>query len=252
MSLNKIAICMPIYKRPEITNFVLNYYTQLKTQLKDELELILICCGSEGDASRSIAEKNKFIYIEYPNQPLSQKQNAIYKKAKEYQPDACLKIDSDSIVSIEFFKYYNRLINEGYDYAGILDIYFLVHKKICYWSGYEGEKKGETVGVGRFMSKKLLEFLDWRPWGNLELKKGLDGNLSKRVYQFKDQLKMTKTSCTEVDGLCMDIKSDVGITNLKAFSFDYITDLKLLHDRNIDISTIQHKLVKYTLNKMRK
>lgn len=248
VAINKIAICIPIYKRPEITKFVLNYYKNLKQSLKNEIELILICAGSEGNTSKKLAEKNGFIYVEHPNEPLSQKQNAIYKEAKKYNPDACIKIDSDSIISIEFFRYYNHLLTENFDYGGITDIHFLTKKYLCYWGGYEANSPrfGEPTGVGRFMSKDLLNELNWCPWGDLKINSSLDGNLSKNIKKLKNfnELKLFAISSDEVNGFCVDLKSNMGISNIDHFKFSSIINIDEAN-LNIDFSKISNKLLNY-------
>lgn len=248
---NKIAICIPIYQRYEITDFVLNYYKELKNTLKNEMELILICCGSEGEITENLARKNDFIYVEHDNLPLSQKLNALYIKAGEYNPNACIKIDSDSIISIEFFKHYNDLINQKYDYAGIEDIYFLIKNYFCYWSGYTNYRKGETVGIGRFMSNKLLNQLNWKPWGNVEINRKLDSELTKNIDVLnKTNLNFTKIRCDKINGMCIDIKTDVGISDFKDFSFDLvlgIEDVKI----NIDFSSIYNYLSTHNIESIK-
>ena len=225
--MNKIAICIPIWKRPEVTGFVLNFYNQLKKELQDEMELLLIACGSESEISRKIAQENGFVYIEHDNGNLAQKHNALYLKARDYNPDACLKIDSDSIVGKEFFRYYNRLINEGYDYSGITDIYFLIKDYLCYWGGYEGKRFGEPTGVGRFLSKKLLKKLDWKPFGNHK-DQYVDRILTQRIQPISKQIKTTKTSCKEIGAYCIDIKSGEFLTGFSEFVFDEVIELNSL------------------------
>jgi hypothetical protein len=220
---NKLAICIPIWKRLEVTGFVLNYYHALKHDLQNEVELILIACGSEGDISRKLAEENGFIYIEYANN-MPQKHNALYLKAKEYDPDACLKIDSDSILSAKIFRYYNQLIHDEYDYSGITDIYFLIKDYLCHWGGYINHRTGEPTGVGRFLSRKLLNMLNWTPWGNSS-DQFVDRVLTHNIAPFQHAIKMTKTSCKELNALCIDIKSEVQLTGFQEFVYDEVIPL---------------------------
>jgi len=246
IAMNKIAVCIPIYKRHEISDFVLGHYNQLRNELKDKIELILLCCGSEGEESKKIAEKNGFIYYEYPNTPLSQKQNFLYQKAKLFNPDACIKIDSDSILSVEFFYHYDYLINNDYDYGGISDIYFLTKKYLCYWAGYETDRVGEPTGVGRFMSKKLLDLLDWKPWGSLEINSRLDKNLTKNIQSIQNfNLKELNVSCFDVNGVCIDLKSDFGISDINSFKFSNIIDIENNEIYGLDFTKIINYLIDY-------
>lgn len=232
--LNKIAVCIPMYGRKEVTKFVFNHYNNLRKKLEKEVELILIACGSEGKSSLNLAINNGFYYIEYPNKPLSQKHNIIYEVARDFNPDACIKVDSDSIITIEFFKYYNDLINKGIDYSGILDIYFLTKNELCYWKGYSNHRKGETTGVGRFVSKKLLDALEWRLWGNANVDDLLDKYMTENVDSVKRGMNMTKTTCEDVGGLCIDIKTLEQITPFSAFTFDKIIPYDDFKEINFD------------------
>ena len=49
---NSIAICIPFYKRHEITDFVFNYYHRLQEELKYFIDIIVITAGSEFEISR--------------------------------------------------------------------------------------------------------------------------------------------------------------------------------------------------------
>jgi GT2 family glycosyltransferase len=218
--LNKIAVLIPMWKRPIITNYTFSYYLELKELLKDEMELILICVGSEGEISESIALKNNFNYLEYSNESIQLKHDAIYTEAKKYNPDACLKIDSDSIVSIEFFRYWNELIDNGCDYSEVLDIYFMFKNCVGYWGGYEGKRNGEGTGVGRFTSKKLLDLMDWKIIG--EDKPGIliDCFMTKRINQF--DIIREKTTCKKLNGQIIELKSDCQQTDLKNIKYSSI------------------------------
>lgn len=238
---NKLAVCIPMWKRPEVTSYVFNYYKNLKNELKEDMEIILLACGSEGKVSKDLAEQYGFIYIEHNNAEFLEKHNVIYQKAREYKPDACLKIDSDSIVSKEFFYYYDKLINQKYDYSGILDIYFLVKDNLCYWEGYSNHRKGETHGVGKFFSSSLLDRLDWRPFGNSQ-----DRFPDRVVHNILAtmNIKRTTTTCKEINGYCIDIKSNENLTPFDMFTFTEVIKTKdykeldnvLLNPRNITVA----------------
>ncbi len=249
---NSIAICIPFYKRHEITDFVFNYYHRLQEELKYFIDIIVITAGSEFEISRKLAEKYNFVYIEVSNNPLSQKDNALYLKAKEYNVDACLKIDSDNIISKEFFYFYNNLIKEGYDYAGILDCYFVVKDNVIYFKGYDSKRLNEPVGTGRFLSKNLLEKLDWKPWGNIEINNILDKNLTNILKKFNIKTKVIK--CEDINGYNIDIKSNAQLTDLNCFISDKIEHVNLYDTFNklFNIEKIKNVLFEYDIDKLSK
>lgn len=247
-NINKIAICIPIYKRYTITDYVLSYYKKIKDDLKDEIDIILISAGSEGEISEFISRKNEFIYLECNNETLSLKQNIMYKEAMKYEPNACIKIDSDSIISIEFFKYYDSLINNGYDYGGIKDIYFIVKNYALYWGGYTDNREGDPVGTGLFMSKNLLEKLDWKPFGDIKINKHLDSFLNKRIIDLNLDIKKDICKCDSVGGICLDLKSDIFISDIKNFEFNDILSLDKI---NINFSNVFDKLIEIDKRKIK-
>ena len=249
---NSIAICIPFYKRHEITDFVFNYYHRLQEELKYFIDIIVITAGSEFEISRKLAEKYNFVYIEVSNNPLSQKHNALYLKAKEYNVDACLKIDSDNIISKEFFYFYNNLIKEGYDYAGILDCYFVVKDNVIYFKGYDSKRLNEPMGTGRFLSKNLLEKLGWKPWRDLNINNGLDGYLTKILKSYNLKTKVIK--CEDINGYNIDIKSNTQITNLYNFNLNDIEHVNLYDTFNklFNIEKIKNVLFEYDIDKLSK
>jgi hypothetical protein len=219
--LNKIAVLIPFWQRFEITSFVFNHYKSLKEVLKDEMEIILIAVGSEGKKSKEVAIGNGFHYLEYSNDSIQLKHDALYLKAKDFNPDACVKIDSDSIVSIEFFNYWNDLINNGVDYSEVLDIYFLFKNCMCYWGGYTNKRVGEGTGVGRFMSSNLLNKLNWQIIG--QEKKGIliDTHMTNRIKPLK--INRTKIKCSDINGKIIELKSKCQLTKLDDFSYNDIS-----------------------------
>jgi aspartate carbamoyltransferase regulatory subunit len=221
--LNKLAVLIPFWKRHEITDFVFNYYKNIKTQLKNEVDIILICVGSEGKMSEKIATKNKFNYIEYSNDSIQLKHDALYKYAKSFAPDACLKIDSDSLVSIDFFRYWNKLVDFGCDYSDVLDIYFGFQNCVCYWGGYDGKRKGEGTGVGRFTSARLLDMIDWQIIGEDKNSVLIDSYMTKRISTL--DIIRHQTSCLNLNAEILELKSECQLTNLANIKYD-----NLLHN----------------------
>lgn len=248
--MKKIAICIPMWKRNEVTTFVLNYYKSLKTKLQKSMELILIACGSEGETSRKIAEDAGFIYIEFDNDQFAQKHNALYLKAREFNPDACLKIDSDSIVPAKVFGYYGKLIDEGVDYAGITDIYFMVKGYLLYWPGYSNHRAGEPTGVGRFLSRNLLDKLNWKPWGETR-DLYVDRILTNTIAPLRHQLKCTQTSCKELGVMVVDIKSSTFQTDVTLFTFDEVIPLTKKVKTPVDFSPLDDVLIECDMKGIR-
>lgn len=243
-----LVLCVPIYKRPEISDFVLAYYSALKEGLEGSINIVLLCCGSEGEQSRAIAEKNGFTYLEYPNEPLTQKLNILYKTAAKFKPDACIKVDSDNLLSKEFFLYYAQLAEGGYDYAGIMDVWFAFRNRLCYWGGYTSHREGETVGAGRYLSARLLDAMDWRPWGDAVKNKSMDGLLTEHMSALDISVREHSVYCGDIGGACVDLKSNIGLSQLGGFKYDGIYNIEKLEW--FDIEPIKDKLIDYGVSRI--
>lgn len=165
----RLAIHIPIWKRPELTTRVLAYYQQF------DAEIVVI--GSEGDVSREMAGDHH--YVEAPNEPLSAKFNAGMRYCRDLDVDGVLCVGSDDIITPALWKWVSE---DEDDIRGVLDSYLvsMVEKKAYYWSGYEGPREGETVGAGRRLSRSLLDRLDWSPWRG-DLDRGCDSGMSEKL-----------------------------------------------------------------------
>lgn len=234
-----IVICIPIYERPEVTDFTFNYYKTIIDAYKTKINIIVVVAGSEGEKSKQLAEKYDFVYIETQNNPLAQKHNELYLKAKELNPDACIKIDSDTIVSYHFFDWYIQLLNDGYDYADVLDIYIAIKDTLCYTKGYVGKRAGEGTGVSRFMSRRLLDMVGWKLWGESIKDYGFDSIMTQRIKNLP--LKRKSIRCADINGYCIDIKCNKNLTPFEHFSFD---EFLPINHFNFDLTPIANLLYK--------
>jgi hypothetical protein len=210
----KILLITTMFGRYELTDFVFNYYNNLKNKLKNKLELSLLSCGSEGSVSKNIAIKNNFDYIEYENTPLSKKHNFLLSYAKNYDVDGVVLIGSDDIISESTFDIYIDAIKNNIDFVGFTDLY-MYDGCLHYWPGYTNERIGETIGAGRFFSRKVLDENNWDFWGNILKDSGLDKIAYEKIK--KNNLVEKQISCKNSDHFIIDIKSDTNITKLNRF-----------------------------------
>lgn len=214
--MNTIALITAMYKRPELTQFVFNYYKEMKSKLENFVNLELFVSGSEGVKSRNLAEGNGFNYIEIPNFPLTSKFNKVAQESKKSNPDAVLLIGSDDIISYDTFMFYDGLINKGFDCFGFLDMYVfdLLSQKLYYWIGYTNKRKGESIGLGRLYSKKVMDKLSWNLWDK-NFNQNLDG-INKRLLS-RNNIKVETSSLKSSNSFVLDIKTKNNITHIKNY-----------------------------------
>lgn len=242
---DKINLCLftVTYKRPELTEYVFNYYKNIKRELSDICNIHLICVGSDGKSGELLAHKYGFEYIEYPNEPVSQKHNRGALECKKYNPDGVIYFGSDDIISVNILKHHIECLKNNIDFCGVSDVYFLTKDKLGYWGGYKSDsgRYGEPIGPGKLYSNRLMTLLGWKPWGNSQINKSLDGFNWSLLSKYKFSKKII--SCKKLNGFIIDIKTEVNISNINRFNYDEEYGLDYIKSLNIGYDNIKHLLV---------
>lgn len=178
----RIAVATCIWQRPALTEIVLRHYRRMADQVAGVVDLRLICVGSEGEASRALAERAGWSYVEHANMPLGAKWNATLPGVRTADADAVLIVGSDDLVNAAVVRGYAEALKEGGRYLGLLDLYFLDQPtgRMLHWRGYTGQREGETAGLGRCIHRDYLEFVGWKLWRD-ELEFGLDRSMHERL-----------------------------------------------------------------------
>jgi hypothetical protein len=151
---------------------------------------------------------------------------------------------SDDFISDGLFDKYLTLLDEGYDFIGLKDVYFLTKEKLFYWEGYpkNNPRHKEPIGPCKLYSKKLMEKLKWRPWGDYKINKGLDSVVTKRLSNIKYKSKIL--SLTDIGEYCIDVKVDFNISDIKHFKFKKEYDYSHTKNVGFDFNPIKNKLIK--------
>lgn len=213
-----IAVVTCLWQRPALTSLVLAWYQAAAIKLRDKVTLKLVAVGSEGAASKNLAQKHGWLYLEHPNKFLSDKWNIGVRFAKTLKPDAVLILGSDDVMSIPLLEHYVGLVNKV-SYAGLLDIYFLDASsfKAVHFLGYiDKHRKGETVGAGRLLSSKLLDQLNWAPWAP-KTRRSLDASMTEKIKKLKVKCHAFRMNQVK-GGALIDIKTGTNIGTFKAVS----------------------------------
>ena len=229
MSVRKVALITAIWRRHELTDIVLNRFKKIKEEIAENIDLELIAVGSEGQKSKKLCEKHGFTYIEEDNMPLNRKYNAASRLARDTNPEAVYRIDSDDWITSEAIVNSLKMIDEGHSAVGLLDLYFfdLPTLKLGRWGGYNffnhsnriwaWRNKGKTVGVGRCFSRELMETLDWEIWDQeLELSRWLDTNCDERLKKRGHKIK--GFTMQHLQTFAMDIKGSGENITTQTFS----------------------------------
>jgi hypothetical protein len=147
----KLVFIIPFFKRHDLTELC---FSEIVKQ-----GYPVYAVGSEGESSRKLAEKYGVKYLEYPNNPVSDKHNALTGMLKDVEFDYVVQIGSDDFVSKNFAKELVKVLEQEMpDYTQFTGVYFY-HQKDMFTSYFEG-----FTGAGRCYSKQVLEALNYALW----------------------------------------------------------------------------------------
>jgi hypothetical protein len=174
------AFVMAIWKRPLMTRFCVEFFVKKIARVGG----ILIIIGSEGSASRKVAETVGAHYVEHENLPLGRKLNAGCLAAKNYGVDTITWLQTDDIC--DNFAWNTLLATmHQFNYAGFLDCYMYdrQEREMIYWNGYDGPRTGQTLGILRTFRHDLLDEIEWKPFSEGD-HINQDGRMSQRLASF--------------------------------------------------------------------
>lgn len=216
----RLAICTAIWKRYEIFELFANATKKLK---HNDLEIIVIVAGSDGDESKQVVEKHGFIYIEIENDPLATKMNATTILAAELNCDYVLCVGSDDVITNELLDVYAKQMIKSIDYVAVLDWYFYdtISNKFAYWGGYIDSRKGHTCGAGRLISMRLLNEWKNQPW-EIKHSKVLDNSMQEKLKKTKHSSFIF--SLKDLNVYAFDIKSNVNMTPFELWENTFYVD----------------------------
>ena len=236
----KICFLTTIWKRYELTSAFLSHVNFLKEEL-DELDISCIIVGSEGEKTEQMVISSGNEYLEHENLPLSQKWNAGLKYSKSFDPDAVIILGSDDFISPETVRALVGKISDGWLMTGLMDMHILDSKagRLFHWNGYSVKtphRMWETIGLGRCLSKKLLEKVEFSLWDKEDIDSGLDGLMTRKLASIglipiphgqevwilledgEFAFGHSGIYSSDVDGFVVDVKTSENITALDAYS----------------------------------
>lgn len=171
----KVVACMPVFGRRPLLKHTIERLYRKNGVYK------VICSGDQAE-DKKVCEDAGAVWVPHANKPLGAKWNAAFVAAKEFKPDACLFVGSSDWLSdnwcIELAPYMQQ-----YDMVGTLGCHFADisdTNRVVYWPGYEGKRAWESIGIGRLLSHRVLEKLNWKPFSDV-IDSGLDGSMSEKI-----------------------------------------------------------------------
>lgn len=209
----RLGILTAVWQRYEVFEVFKEGIERIKKHT--DLEVEVVCVGSEGKKSANAC--SEYHYVPFKNKPLSNKWNAGMLKMKELNVDYVLCLGSDDLVSNTLIDKYKEAMEFGYDFIGLLDcfIYDSITNDLRFWVGYNGVRIGETAGIGRCLSKRLLDIFDWQPWIDAH-DRGLDGTMFQKLKKIPHTQKVF--GCLKDGIFAVDIKDKQSLTSFSNFN----------------------------------
>lgn len=226
----KVAISTAVWKRYDIWTMFVQGIRELQREF-EEIEFHVFVAGSEGSRSKMFVETEGFKYIEIANDPLAAKFNATTIAAKSISPDYVLCLGSDDIIHPSLMREYLKAMREGYDFIGILDMYFwdTVSGKCLYWGGYrDARRTGHTAGAGRLISAALMNDWGWMPWENRH-SRVLDNSMQNKLMVSSRSQKLLNIK--KLGAFALDIKSDVNMTPFEQWDNAHFITASTIQER---------------------
>lgn len=129
----------------------------------------VICVGSNKD-EQECCERWGAEWVYHPNDPLGMKWNEGWQFAMDtHDPDAYLFVGSSDWLSDNYLPRMLPWLNQ-FDIIGKYDMWLydigVNGGRLCYWPGYVGERAGDTIGIGRLLSRDIVKKMGGRPFQN--------------------------------------------------------------------------------------
>lgn len=159
----KVALLTCTWRRPALTNIVMDYYSRLSFSHRRAV-------------TSRLGESYKGWTLSYhENQPLSDKWQHGLKSLKQDDFDALMIVGSDDLITPAYLDACKYLIGAGADYVYLPGCYFYdTSTDRMIWA------QAPRLGMGRCISRSLIERLDWQLW-EPGLERGLDGSMATRI-----------------------------------------------------------------------
>lgn len=140
-----------------------------------------VICAGDGMEEKRLCESLGAVWAPHGNKPLGAKWNRAFMAAKPFKPDAVLFVGSSDWISSDWIPTLRPYVEE-YHFVGVPGCHFLdiaESMRLVDWKGY-GEERKESIGIGRMISAKVMDSLEWRPFEEAS-DHSMDSSMKKRV-----------------------------------------------------------------------
>ena len=178
-----------------------------------------VICVVDNKRDRQICADEGAFIVNAPGVLLGKKWNAGFWEAKQFDPDFVLYMGSSDWVSDNYLDVMLP-IAQDYEITGTLDYHLLhleynrldddnnpisyqekryrfmdeydldlirenfISREVKHWKGYECERKGEPIGIGRLVRRDYLDRVRWNPFED-SIYNSLDWSMFQKASHFK-------------------------------------------------------------------
>lgn len=177
----KVIACLAVHGRLPLLEHTIR-------RLYEKNKCYKVICAGDGVEEKKICESLDAVWTPARNKPLGLKWNRAFEKSRDFYPDAVVFVGSSDWLSDNWFEIMRPHV-EKHSFVGVpgcdlIDIAETIRG--CHWSGYKGYRKDredETIGIGRMLSRNLLQAMDWQPFDQ-SLDNSLDKSMKDRAIKF--------------------------------------------------------------------
>jgi hypothetical protein len=189
-----IGIITVNFGRPK----VLQLWLAMIKRLRNDTQFYIPAVVVSEEYDKAICNEYKVWHITHPNKPVTEKFNRAFKYMQGQNVDYCMITGSDDNFSTGFYNKTLQFANQEKDYIGTQSLYF--------YAG-DGQYRGRlvkltsthTLGIGKTISKTILDQCDWRLW-DTQRNWGMDAIATRTI------LKYAKSKAW-VDDMIVDVKT---------------------------------------------
>lgn len=184
----RVVACMPVFGRKPLLEHTIR-------RLYEKNGVYKVICAGDQPEDKKLCESLGAVWTYHPNKPLGAKWNQAFFEAKEFNPDACLFVGSSDWISDNWLPEIEPIVKD-YDLIGTRGCHFLHIKsgyEVCYWPGYLGRREGESIGIGRVISRRVLDLMQFKPFDD-HLNASLDYSMIQKCTKVAAKIHLTDNS----------------------------------------------------------
>ena len=209
----RLGILTAVWGRPELTVIYLNRMEYLQAKY----DIVCGCVGSDNEFKEDCLERG-IMYADYKNKPVSEKWNHGMKLFRDVDVSHVMIMGSDDFASDSFYEYSMKNA-EDKDFTGCRDLYIMGGRRRRRGFGqlFYFSYPAYLVGPGRCYSKRILEMMDFTPWG-MNRNAGLDGSIAANVKKLGKTVRRKSFGMKEQGLFMVDIKTGNNISSIPGAS----------------------------------